>query len=75
MVDRHCGAKMNQASREAALRDLQQQLAATRDELGRLRQTQEQITQTLAELADIQGMGEQKIERFGAAFLDVLRNS
>lgn len=34
---------------EPALRDLQQQLAATRDELSRLRQTQEQITQTLAE--------------------------
>ena len=37
---------------DPALRDLQQQLAATRDELGRLRQTQEQITQTLAELAE-----------------------
>ena len=37
---------------EPALRDLQQQLAATRDELSRLRQTQEQITQTLAELAE-----------------------
>ena len=29
-----------------------QQLAAARDEQGRLRQTQEQITQTLAELAE-----------------------
>jgi hypothetical protein len=37
---------------EPALRDVQQQLAATRDDLARLRQTQEQITQTLAELAE-----------------------
>ncbi len=37
---------------DPALCDLQQQLAGTRDELGRLRQTQEQITQTLAELAE-----------------------
>ena len=32
--------------------ELQQQLAATRDDLARLQQTQDQITQTLAELAE-----------------------
>ncbi len=31
---------------------MQQQLAATRDDLARLQRTQEQITQTLAELAE-----------------------
>jgi chromosome segregation ATPase len=34
------------------LGELQQQLAATRDDLARLQQTQDQITQTLAELAE-----------------------
>jgi ATP-dependent DNA helicase RecQ len=38
-----------------------------------LRQIAERRPSTLAELAAIQGMGEQKIERFGAAFLAVLR--
>lgn len=37
---------------EPALRDLQQQLGAAREDAARLRQTQEQITQTLAELAE-----------------------
>ena len=34
------------------MRELQQQLAAARDELARLQLTQDQITQTLAELAE-----------------------
>jgi hypothetical protein len=34
------------------VRALQQQLAAARDDIGRLQQTQDQITQTLAELAE-----------------------
>ena len=38
-----------------------------------LRQIAERRPSTLSGLADIQGMGEQKIERFGAAFLAVLR--
>jgi len=37
-----------------------------------LRQIAERRPSTLAELATITGMGEQKIERFGAAFLAVL---
>ncbi len=38
-----------------------------------LRQIAERRPSTLAELADIQGMGEQKVDRFGEAFLEVLR--
>ncbi len=38
-----------------------------------LRQIAERRPSTLGELADIQGMGEQKIDRFGDAFLTVLR--
>jgi ATP-dependent DNA helicase RecQ len=38
-----------------------------------LRQIAERRPSTLAELVAIQGMGEQKVERFGAAFLAVLR--
>jgi hypothetical protein len=47
------------------VRELQQQLAATRDDLARLQQTQEQIAQTLADLA------EQNTRLVGA--VDVLR--
>jgi ATP-dependent DNA helicase RecQ len=38
-----------------------------------LRQIAERRPSTLAELQDIQGMGELKVERFGEAFLSVLR--
>jgi ATP-dependent DNA helicase RecQ len=38
-----------------------------------LRAIVERRPSTLAELVGIQGMGEQKVERFGQAFLDVLR--
>ncbi|NJS38555.1 MAG: DNA helicase RecQ [Rhodobacteraceae bacterium] len=38
-----------------------------------LRQIAERRPSTLSELQDIQGMGELKVERFGAAFLSVLR--
>ena len=40
-----------------------------------LRQIAERRPSTLAELADIPGMGDQKIERFGAAFLAILREA
>ncbi|WP_054008422.1 DNA helicase RecQ [Cypionkella psychrotolerans] len=40
-----------------------------------LRHIAERRPSTLAELADIQGMGDQKIDRFGTAFLDVLREA
>ncbi|MDO8984595.1 DNA helicase RecQ [Cypionkella sp.] len=40
-----------------------------------LRHIAERRPSTLAELADIQGMGDQKIDRFGSAFLDVLREA
>ncbi len=39
-----------------------------------LRQIAERRPSTLGELVEIQGMGEQKVERFGAAFLAVLRD-
>jgi ATP-dependent DNA helicase RecQ len=39
-----------------------------------LRQIAERRPSTLAEIQAIQGMGEQKVERFGEAFLAVLRN-
>jgi ATP-dependent DNA helicase RecQ len=39
-----------------------------------LRQIAERRPSTLGELAGIQGMGEAKVERFGAAFLSVLRS-
>ena len=38
-----------------------------------LRQIAERRPSTLSELDQIQGMGAQKIERFGDAFLEVLR--
>ena len=38
-----------------------------------LRQIAQRRPSTLAELAQIQGMGEAKIDRFGAAFLDILQ--
>jgi ATP-dependent DNA helicase RecQ len=38
-----------------------------------LRQIAERRPSSLADLDDIQGMGELKIERFGEAFLEVLR--
>lgn len=37
---------------DPALRDLQQRLAAAREDIQRLQQTQDQITQTVAELAE-----------------------
>ena len=40
-----------------------------------LRHIAERRPSTLAELADIQGMGDQKIDRFGTAFLGVLREA
>ena len=40
-----------------------------------LRQIAERRPGTLSDLADISGMGDQKIERFGDAFLDVLREA
>ena len=40
-----------------------------------LRHIAERRPSSLAELADIQGMGDQKIDRFGTAFLDVLREA
>ena len=40
-----------------------------------LRHIAERRPSTLTELADIQGMGDQKIDRFGSAFLDVLREA
>jgi ATP-dependent DNA helicase RecQ len=38
-----------------------------------LRQIAERRPSTLAEMAQIQGMGEAKIDRFGPAFLDILQ--
>lgn len=63
------------------LNDVQVQLARGTDGIGKhlsctqstLRHIAERRPSTLAELADIQGMGDQKIDRFGIAFLDVLR--
>jgi ATP-dependent DNA helicase RecQ len=40
-----------------------------------LRYIAERRPSTLSELAQIQGMGEQKVERFGAAFLNILRQT
>jgi ATP-dependent DNA helicase RecQ len=79
-------ARMKLAGRpEGALFDrlAEVQLALARGEEGTgkylscthstLRAIAERRPSTLAELAAIQGMGEQKIDRFGAAFLAVLR--
>ena len=63
------------------LAEVQLELARGEDGTGKylsvthstLRAVAERRPSTLAELAVIQGMGEQKIERFGAAFLAVLR--
>ena len=65
------------------LAEVQLQLARGEDGTGKylscthstLRHIAERRPSTLAELADIQGMGEQKVERFGEAFLDVLREA
>jgi ATP-dependent DNA helicase RecQ len=38
-----------------------------------LRQIAERRPASLQELGDLQGMGAQKVERFGAAFLDILQ--
>ncbi len=43
--------------------------------LSTLRQLAERRPSSLAEMADFQGMGEQKVERFGPAFLAVLRDA
>jgi len=42
---------------------------------GHLRQIAERRPSTLAELQAVQGMGELKVDRFGEAFLSVLRDS
>lgn len=63
------------------LNDVQLQLARGADGIGKLlsctqstlRHIAERRPSTLTELAGIQGMGDQKTERFGAAFLEVLR--
>jgi ATP-dependent DNA helicase RecQ len=63
------------------LAELQLDLARGKDGTGKylscthstLRQIAERRPSTLAELQAIQGMGEQKVERFGAAFLAALR--
>ncbi|OYU41303.1 MAG: DNA helicase RecQ [Pseudorhodobacter sp. PARRP1] len=63
------------------LNDVQVQLARGADGIGKhlsctqstLRHIAERRPSTLAELANIQGMGDQKIDRFGTAFLEVLR--
>ncbi len=65
------------------LNEVQLQLARGADGIGKLlsctqstlRHIAERRPSTLAELADIQGMGDQKIDRFGTAFLDVLREA
>ena len=63
------------------LAEVQLELARGEDGTGKylscthstLRQVAERRPSTLTELHDIQGMGELKVERFGAAFLAVLR--
>jgi len=65
------------------LNEVQLELARGEDGIGKhlsctqstLRHIAERRPSTLAELADIQGMGDQKIDRFGTAFLDVLREA
>ena len=64
------------------LNDVQLQLARGADGIGKLlsctqstlRHIAERRPSTMTELAGIQGMGDQKTERFGAAFLEVLRD-
>ncbi|MDZ4309099.1 MAG: DNA helicase RecQ [Cypionkella sp.] len=64
------------------LSEVQLQLARGDDGIGKhlsctqstLRHIAERRPSTLSELANIQGMGDQKIDRFGAAFLEVLRD-
>ncbi len=65
------------------LNEVQLELARGEDGIGKhlsctqstLRHIAERRPSTLAELADVQGMGDQKIDRFGTAFLDVLREA
>ena len=65
------------------LNEVQLELVRGEDGIGKhlsctqstLRHIAERRPSTLAELADIQGMGDQKIDRFGTAFLDVLREA
>ena len=65
------------------LNEVQLELARGEDGIGKhlsctqstLRHIAERRPSTLAELANIQGMGDQKIDRFGTAFLDVLREA
>ena len=79
--------RMRLAGRDAGaiydrLADEQLRLARGEDGTGKplscshstLRQIAERRPSTLSELAQISGMGDQKIERFGDAFLDVLRD-
>ncbi|MES2846834.1 MAG: DNA helicase RecQ [Pseudomonadota bacterium] len=79
-------ARMRLAGREAGqvldrLADVQLRLARGEDGTGKylscthstLRQIAEARPSTLSELDRIQGLGAQKIERFGVAFLDILR--
>ena len=80
-------ARMRLAGRDAGtlydrLEEEQLRLARGEDGIGKhlscthstLRQIAERRPSTLSELAQITGMGEQKIERFGAAFLAVLND-
>lgn len=80
-------ARMRLAGRDAGaifdrLEEEQLRLARGEDGIGKhlscthstLRQIAERRPSTLSELAQISGMGEQKIERFGAAFLAVLND-
>ncbi|MBL9057031.1 MAG: DNA helicase RecQ [Rhodobacteraceae bacterium] len=80
-------ARMRLAGRDAGaiydrLEEEQLRLARGEDGIGKhlscthttLRQIAERRPSTLSELAQITGMGEQKVERFGAAFLAVLND-
>lgn len=80
--------RMRLAGREAGpvfdrLADVQVALSRGEDGTGKylsvthstLRQIAERRPSTLSELQRIQGMGEQKVERFGEAFLSVLREA
>ncbi len=81
-------SRMRLAGREAGdvfdrLAEVQLRLARGDDGTGKylscgnatLRQIAERKPSTLSDLDRIQGMGEAKTERFGAAFLDVLRQA
>jgi ATP-dependent DNA helicase RecQ len=80
-------ARMRLAGRDAGqifdrLADVQVQLSRGADGTGKhlscthstLRQIAERRPSTLSEMQGIQGMGDLKVDRFGAAFLEVLRD-